>query len=861
MYRARESRLGRDVAVKVLPAALAADAERLQRFEQEARAAGVLNHPNVVTVFDVGAASGLPYLVCELLDGESLRARLARGPLGAAQVLDIATQAARGLAAAHARGITHRDLKPENLFLVREGPVKLLDFGVAKLQPQLGSTADAAATFGLTDVGVIVGTADYMSPEQAAGRPVDHRSDIFSFGVVLFEMAAGLRPFRGDTTVEKIAAILRDDPPALTEVRADAPAALQPIISQCLEKDPERRLQSARDLVFALEYAAGFMTTPVSAGGVRPAGAPPLALALVLAGAVLAGLAAGVLLTRRAETTHPAFSRVGRLVATDAAETSPVLSPDGKWVAYLSDAAGPTDVWVKFVTGAQAVNLTAAWRDGLVVSVRRDAGGLDISPDGTQILFDAAVDVSVGRVSSYVIPAPLGGTPRKLIDGGRGARWSPDGTQIAYVVPGGQAGDSIAVADASGEHPREVLPVAGGLHAHWPAWSADGRYVYFIRGVSTTNAEPSEIFRVPAAGGPPERVVATSRRAVFPFPARDGRGLFYSANPADVELSIWWKPDEGQAVRITSGVGEYAEPRLSADGRALVATVYGLRQSLVELPVGSTAAAPIPLTAGFTGDFDPAVSPRGDRIAFSSTRSGDRNIWTARADGSDARQVTFGPSIDERPAWSPDAASLAFVSSRGDERAIWVARVDGGPPRRVITAQVLDTVSWSPDGRELVYAAPAGDVPGLFRVPATGGSPIRIRTPAGATAPNWSAARNLIAYIEARRGSAGTPTQAQPAFVSPAGEPVRSIPALPPLTNGSLAWSPDGRFLAGVSDPGAVRGGVWILPLEPAAAPRRLLQASGDQRFRGVAITAAGDGLIIGLQDRTADIVLFDQGR
>lgn len=556
----------------------------------------------------------------------------------------------------------------------------------------------------------------------------------------------------------------------------------------------------------------------------------------------------------------PTFARVVKLVATDAIESSPVLSPDGKWLAYLSDAGGRTHVWVRFLSGGSPINLTAGATE-LFVSPVREIGGLDISPDGTQIVFGAstAPNALANQQFSYVISAPLGDTPRRFLERGVGARWSPDGSRVVSVIPGGSAGDALAVADRSGENQRVVLPVTGGLHAHWPAWSADGKFIYFSRSATSANSEPTEIASIPADGGVEEQVVGTSRRAVFPFPSKDGRGLLYGANPATVDLALWWKPPSGPPVRVSMGVGEYAEARLSSDGTRMVATVYELKRSLVLLPIAGTAVRPQRLTSGFTGDMDPSVSPRGDRLAFSSTRTGDRTIWVSRLDGSDARQVTAGTAFDERPQWSPDGSSIAFVSSREGQRGIWTVPAEGGPPRRVVSANALGTITWSPDGREIVYAASDGAAPALFRVALGGGAPVRVPTPTAATAPQWSAATNQIAYIASVLATGNTPGRTWPALLSPYGTPV-DRPREPILANGLVAWSPDGRFLGGISIVGVSNASVWVIPLVGHEPPRRIIEFVGDQRPRGIAWMPDGQHLVIGLQERTADIVMFDNG-
>jgi Tol biopolymer transport system component len=869
VFLAHDARLGRDVALKVLPAQYSSDPDRLRRFEIEARAASQLNHPNILTVFDIGTDSGQPYVVAERLEGETLRDRLARGPLGERESLEVARQVARGLAAAHARGIVHRDLKPENLFLTRDGHVKILDFGLAKLTSDGSASDTKIETAYATEAGVIVGTVQYMAPEQVKGQAVDQRTDLFSFGAVLHEMLTGKGPFTRPSRAESMSAVLNDTPRAVDEERPGIPPLLARVVEHCLEKAPEQRFQSARDLIFALD-SAGTRSGAASGPGPAPAivararrGVPA---AMIAVAAAMLGLLLGWWFgaARPRSDAAPAFKRVIRFAATDDSEFSPALSPDGKWVAYLRDTSDRCDLWVKFLTGAEAVNLTGALPD-LYVARRDVIGGIDIAPDGSTILFSAGTTPRVGATAAsvYVIGAPLGGAPRKLISNAASARWSPDGKKLVYIRPGGSAGDRIEVSDADGENARVLVPLSGGIHAHWPAWSGDGKTIYFLRSISTQNLEPSEIYRVDVAGGPAEPVVSTTRRAVYPSPASDGSGLLYSANPDSPELALWWMPTGGQPVRLTTGIGEYSEARMSSDKRTVVATVNQDRRSLMAVPLVGAASELTELTPGSSGDLDPAISPRGDRIAFSSTRSGSRRIWTSRLDGSDARELTSGDAIDERPAWSPDGSTIAFVSSRGPSRAIWRVAADGSDLRKVVDAQVIDVVTWSPDGSELAYSAPSGTAPAIFRVHVSGGDPVRVATPEGATSPSWSTKRNQIAYVANSPAQPGSGSRAVIGIVTPDGHAVPtngSDSKALQIGNGQVAWSPDGRVIAAMSNPGQRPSEILLIQVDSTGPPTLVITVKSSQQFRGLDWSADQSRLIVGVSERTSDIVLFDQG-
>jgi Tol biopolymer transport system component len=846
VYRARDSRLGREVAVKVLPAEFTADSGKLARFEQEARAASALNHPNIVTIYDIGSSDGRTYVGMELVSGATMRDVLADGPLATRRLLLIGAQIAQGLAPAHEAGIVHRDVKPENVMVTRDGRVKILDFGLAKLvapRPDMGSELPTAGE--LTQPGTVLGTVGYMSPEQVRGHPLDSRTDIFSLGSMLYEMASGSRPFRGATSAETMTAILRDDPPALAPA---VPQALERIIRRCLEKAPEQRFQSARDLAFALEASTDSAASAAAAAG------PRSRTWVRIAAAALAAFGAGLLLRPLLpRAAAPSFSRVVRLTSGPRHEFGAAISPDGKWVAYFSNARGPVDVWVKFVAGGEAVNLTE--KSGLSIPSRANVGGLGISADGALIAFDAGPSARPRPDETWVIPAPLGGQVRRLLSQGRSVRWSPDGRRIVFVRPGSHNGDALYVADADGGNPKEILKPRGGLHAHWPAWSRDGRFVYFIYGTTTWNIEPSEIARVPSGGGEPELLFRTSRRAVFPAPVKDG--LIYAANPDSADLALWWTPFSGRRpVRLTTGSGEYAEPSVSADERQMTATYLEARQALASVPVRfGTAVPPRALTDGFLGDFDPAVSPRGDRLVWSSARSGNRNLWIGNPDATDARPLTSGPAFDERPAFSPDGTQVAFVSDRGGERGIWLVSAEGGASRLLAAARVIDTLSWSPDAGEILFAAPAGDLPGLYRVGLGDGRVSPLPTPAGGLAPAWRPRRPEIAYLEV-----ASPIQTRLRFVDPSGRPLREgLPVGPNLLNGMLAWTPEGDRLAAVGIPAAADAMIYVVEPESSDPFRPLLTLAAPAQVRGVAWSPDAGSILYGDHQPSSDIVLFDR--
>ena len=874
VYRAKDSALGREVAIKLLPPIFALDPDRRSRFDREARVLAALNHPHIGAIYGIAEGDGLRGLVLELVEGDTLADRLRATASGATassglpvrDAVAIARQIADGLDAAHEKGIVHRDLKPANIKITPEGTVKVLDFGLAKaagdhedsgLDAPLAETAVRG-----TRAGLILGTAAYMSPEQAQGRRVDKRTDIWAFGCVLYEMLTGRQAFAGETVSSTLAAILEREPD-WTAIPPATPRRFVRLLHRCLKKDPKLRLRDIGDAGSELEDAPNdvpaTMPLPLTHHTVGHFAWP---IAVLIAVALAAS--AWTIYARRPEAV-PAFSRIVRLTSGPSLKFGPAIAPDGKWVAYFSTARGPVDVWVKFLASGEAANLTAA--SGLDLPTLSDLGGLAISPDGANIAFDAGATkgTPANLLDVWVIAAPLGGGARRVVERGRALRWSRDGRKIAYIRAGAAAGDALYVADADGENERQVVARRGGVHVHWPAWSADGQYLYFNYGPSPGNEEPVEIYRVRAnGGGQVEAVVTTARRAAYPALTGDGRGLIYAANPRTAELGLWWKsldrPDAGP-VRLSTGVGEYAEVSVAATNGSLVSTLVNFRQRLSALRVTNGPEPSVrALTDDDNGDLDPSLSPQGDRLVFSSARGGSRSLWLANVDGTNQRPLTSGVALDEHPVFSPDGRRIAFVSDRGGRRSIWVMSADGGAAQLVANAQALVAPTWSPNGQQLVYATPVGDAPGLWITTVADGATSRLPTRGPATAPVWSPRSDTIAYIEAKPPSQGLPSSSHIAFVDPLGHALHAdLPESPNVLNGFLAWAPDGRHLAAVVEPRATPGAVWIFDTTGREPPRRVHEFAAEVRLRGASWTADGSTLVVAQSERTTDIVLFER--
>jgi Tol biopolymer transport system component len=687
VYRARDPRLGREVAVKVLPASVSADPDRLRRFEQEARAAGQLDHPGLLTVFDVGSHEGAPYIVSELLRGETLRARLAAGPLPQPKALELGAQLARGLGAAHAKGIVHRDLKPENVFLSGDGRVKILDFGLARVAPEpaaTGAQSELGTLSALTTPGVILGTVGYMSPEQVRGEPTDARSDIFSLGVVLYEMLTGRRAFSGTSAVETLNAILKEEPSRELPPFVPGGDLISRVVKRCLEKRREDRFQGADDLAFALEIAQGSGTAP---SGTTALGLPTgrrVGWAWLGAAATILGLAVWAL-SWRAAPPQAAPSPIARATLTPLTvdpgdETDPSFAPDNETIAYASDRSGDYEIYLQRVSGGPAINLTKDPGDDVQPA---------ISPDGQWIAFVStrrsrhplarrAPRLPLMGGDIWVMPA-LGGPPHEVAEDGTFPSWAPDGKTLYYTTGPWFRGEIRRVAAAGGA--SETIPIrlprgsqVGRLLG--PSVSPDGRWLAFWF--------PSRIYMVPAGGGEARPFAVGSDPKFSP----DGTSIVYSNAEPGKNYSVWRQPFDaergepaGPAAPLTLGTRESASLALSRDGSMLALVAVDRAINLEAVPFDADGVgvrgAPAVLTRGghrvtfFSPSFD------GRSVVFEDERGAESHIW--RIDpGGEPYQLTGDPGFQESwPRWSPDGRTIAFARRSG---AAGVAEAGSGAP-------------------------------------------------------------------------------------------------------------------------------------------------------------------------------------
>jgi Tol biopolymer transport system component len=708
VYRARDTRLDRDVALKVLSPLLADSLEALARFEREAKAVAALSRANIVALYDFGSSGSTLYAASELLEGETLRARLAEGALPIRKAVEVAVQIARGLAAAHDKEIVHRDLKPENVFLTKAGPAKILDFGLARqtpLAPSEGQDTRSPTIERATDPGTVLGTVGYMSPEQVRGKLADHRSDIFSFGSVLYEMLSGQRAFQGQSPAETMAAIAREDPRELTELTKNVGPGVDHIVRHCLEKSPEDRFQSARDLAFDLQSLSSVSTAEKAQEVPKPAGRRRWATIAGAAILVTLGVAADRWWTGRLRSRPATPSKIHYSQLTDAPgeELHPRLSPDGETLLYVSSAAGSADIYSVRVGGHNAVNLTADSKD--------DDYAPAFSFDAKQIAFRS----ERGGGGIFIMGA-TGESVRRLTDFGYDPAWSPDGKEIAVAtegvrVAGSRVGNSelwvVRVEDAS----KRLLSKGD---ATLPAWSPDGSRIAFGRNFES---KVPFLWTIPA-GGPADvgAVPGTDDAARDWFPAWSGDGRFlYFSSARGGPMNLWrvrLDSKSGKAIAPAEPVtvpGLDAEcPSLSRSGNRIAYESRSNRSTLRRLAFdarqGSVTGMLEELWSSSLSLGNPRLSPDGNWVVLDRTSTGIEDILVSRLDGSGLRQLAESPRAARYPRFSPDGKSVAFFCNRdGGLSQIWEVRTDGSGLRKLSDFKDREMFYplYSPDGSKL----------------------------------------------------------------------------------------------------------------------------------------------------------------
>jgi eukaryotic-like serine/threonine-protein kinase len=745
VYRARDEKLNREVAIKVLPASFSQDADRLRRFEQEAKAAGTLNHPNVLAVYDVGTHEGAPYVVSELLEGETLRDRLFGPLIPERKVVDYAAQIARGLAAAHARNIVHRDLKPENIFIVEDGQVKILDLGLAKLIEPANANltlADEPTRKLFTTPGAVIGTLGYMSPEQVDGKPIDYRSDIFSFGVVLYEMLTGKRAFPPRETLrETLHAIVTEDPPDPSENGRKISPAINLLMRRCLEKNPQHRFHSASDLAFAIEALSG-STTISSRMAVVPAlrsikRRELIAWSVVAATVLLGVLALLISYSRPPQTSEPQAMRffVYPPASTTFQGSGDFVSPDGRRLVFSAVGEdGKRSLWMRPVDSVSAQKLPGT-EDASQIFWSPDsnfigffAGGklkkMEASGGAAQILADAQTNrggtwsrdglivfaPNVGDVLYRV--SALGGpvTPVTTLDASKnqiGHNWPyflPDGRHFIYLAQSSQPGNSaIYVGSIDSKEPKFLL------NSEASAAYAPPGYVLFLRG-RTLMAQPFNADTLQLAGDPVPIVEqigysATTARTLFSVSSTGV--LAYRPNiPSNTQLVVYDRG--GKQLEKLGNEGDFMGLSLSLDDKRIVVSRLDPDVGSYDLwIVESEGGKALRLTFDQTNETFPVWSPDGSRIVFTSNKNGEANLYQRLSNGAGTDELLYG-SNDLKAAtdWSSDGQFIVYEDrDPKTDHDLWVLPRSGDQKPSVVVQTTFNEMKGrlSPDGKWIAY--------------------------------------------------------------------------------------------------------------------------------------------------------------
>jgi serine/threonine protein kinase/dipeptidyl aminopeptidase/acylaminoacyl peptidase len=776
VYVAEDTKLHRNVALKILPPELASD-ERRARFEREAQAVAALNHPNIVTVFSVEEAEGTHFITMELVKGKTLTELIPKKGMPLNKFFEVAIPLADAVSAAHGQGIIHRDLKPDNLMVSEDGRLKILDFGLAKLKPgHAGDGASELPTQSATAEGRILGTVAYMSPEQAEGKTVDTRTDIFSIGIILYEMATGERPFKGDTAASLLSSILKDTPTSATEANSNIPRDLGKIIRRCLNKDPIRRYQNAIDLRNELEELkqevdSGEVLEGAPATMSRPKSKWPLHIALVVA-IVVAGIV-GYQLRLGEVPEEPADTPIKgtftRLTSDVGREWFPSLSPDGNFVAYAREVSDSWDIYLKRVGGERDINLTA--------DSPADDTQPAFSPDGELIAFRSERDGG-----GIFLMGATGESVRRLTDFGYNPAWSPEGNRIYFATEGVAAPESrysvsqLWVVDVATEAVRMILEGDGVQ----PSCSPRGNRIAYW---SHDNEGQRELWTAPVEGGEPVLAIREDAWAWNPVWSPHGRFLYFSSNRGGNQ-DLWRVAiDEAsgkslaEPESVTTGLpGSAKHPSLSRNGTRIAyvveTAIWNINKVSFDPTTGRATSEPVSVTRGSRGGAQRDPSPDGSWLAFHSFgNKNQRDIYIIRPDGTDRRQLTDDIHEDRGPRWSPDGKRIAFYTNRSGSYEIWTMRPDGSG-----LTQVTNT-----PGRRPVH-------------------------------PVWSPKEDRMAYSFLQSGS----------YLIEIGKPwnEQSPQPLPPLGKGEgifavRDWSPDGQWLAGMTVfPDGTFGGIVIYSLK-----------------------------------------------
>ena len=857
VYLAEDAKLGRRVALKILPAKVASDTDRMLRFEHEAKSASALNHPNIITIYEINDEDGALFIAMEYVEGQTLAKKIKNKDFDLRKTLDIAIQIAAALAAAHEANVIHRDIKPDNIIVRPDGLVKVLDFGLAKLTEKVSAyDLEALTTLVKTSPGLIMGTVGYMSPEQARGKIVDGRSDIFSFGSMLYEMLSGKRPFTGENEVDVIASIIHQEPAPLGDFVPNIPHGLETLIRKTLRKDRDERYQNVPELLADLKDLRQELTSEMNSGrqqtntndlnqvkitgdgfarastngghsGFAANTVPELIRdevrlhPLITAGIVLIALAAiGFVGSRWYKSLQVSESfqtmRMAKLTSTgNVVSGQAAVSPDGKLIAYVVQEAGEQSLWVKQTASASNVQI--------VPPANLNYKGITFSPDSAFVYYASDEKTSVPSV--YQIPT-LGGVARKLVtDADAPLCFSPDGSRFSFV----RKQNSLMSANVDGGDVQTITKVSDGKLLNRTSWSPDGNTI--VAAIFLPEDSRDHLIEIDVDSGAEQDLPSPQwlrLRGVAWLP--DSSGVVVNGRDPDTQiLQIWHiSYPGGQASRVTNDLSNYQGISLTNDGRTIVSAQQSF---LSNIWVGSSLESPTKITSEVGKDegmSGVAWTPDG-KIVYTTRIKENQDLWIINRDGSERRQLTFNLQSNFSPVVTPDGRTIVFVSTRAGNPKIWRMDINDENPVQLTSGPGSEAEpSLSPDGKWVVYSVTdSANKTTIWKVGIDGGTPVqltKIESGRPIVSPNGK-------FIACEFGEATSTSSAKLAIIPIDGGPPVRLLDLPLIIKSRIfRWAPDGKALIYFDSRDRVHN-LWSQPLDGSLA-KQLTDFKADRIFR-----------------------------